>query len=150
MRMAIMAGELKQPRRTIPIAIGGGVAIAAVMFLGAGAITLGVLGADEVARQDTPLLAAAQKAMGARGTWVILAAAIVAALAEVLGDLLSASRVVLAMAKARELPAWLSTIHPRSHSPRRAVLALGLLSAAADLVFDLRPLIEVAGSFMLA
>jgi len=150
MRMAIMASEVKQPRRTIPIAIVGGVAIAAVMFVGAGAVTLGVLGADQIGQQDTPMLAAAQKAMGQWGTWVILAAAIVAALAEILGDLLSASRVVLPMAAARELPAWLGKIHPRSRSPRRAVLALGLLSAGADLVFDLRPLIEVAGSFMLA
>ncbi len=150
MRMAIMASEVKQPRRTIPIAIGGGVAIAAMMFVGVGAITLGVLGADEIGRQNTPLLAAARKAMGEWGSWVILAAAILAALAEILGDLLSASRVVLAMADARELPVWLGKIHPRSRSPRRAVLALGLLSAAAALAFDLRPLIEVAGSFMLA
>ena len=150
MRMAIMAGEVKQPRRTIPIAIGGGVAIAAVMFLGVGAITLGVLGADEIGRQDTPMLTAAQKTMGQWGTWVVLAAAILAALAEILGDLLSASRVVLPMAEARELPGWLGKIHPRSRSPRRAVLALGLLSAGADLVFDLRRLIEVGGSFMLA
>lgn len=150
MRMAIMASEVKQPRRTIPIAIVGGVAIAAVMFVSVGAITLGVLGADEIGQQDTPLLAAARKTMGEWGSWIILAAAILAALAEILGDLLSASRVVLAMAEARELPAWLAKIHPRSRSPRRAVLALGLLSAGADLVFDLRPLIEVAGSFMLA
>ncbi len=150
MRMAIMASEVKHPRRTIPIAIVGGIAIAAAMFIGAGAITLGVLGADEIGRQDTPLLAAAQKAMGEWGRWVILAAAILAALAEILGDLLSASRVVLPMAEARELPVWLGKIHPDSRSPRRAVLALGLLSAGVDLVFDLRPLIEVAGSFMLA
>src|SRR5262249_46300172 len=128
----------------------GGIAIAAVMFVGAGAITLGVIGADEIGRQDTPLLAAAQKAMGHWGSGIILAAMILAALAEVLGDLLSASRVVLPMAEARELPAWLGKIHPRSRTPRRAVLALGVLSAAADFLFDLRPLIEVAGSFMLA
>ena len=30
------------------------------------------------------------------------------------------------------------------------MLALGVLGAAADLAFDLRPLIETAGSFMLA
>ncbi|TMB28239.1 MAG: APC family permease, partial [Deltaproteobacteria bacterium] len=98
----------------------------------------------------TPMLAAARNAMGQWGNWVILAAAILAALAEILGDLLSASRVVLPMAEARELPSWLGKIHPRSRTPRRAVLALGLLSAGADMVFDLRPLIEVGGSFMLA
>ncbi len=149
MRMAIMAGEVKEPRRTIPVAIIGGVAIAAVMFIGAAAITLGVLGADEVGSQDTPLLAAALKAIGPWGKWVILAGAIVAALAEILGDLLSASRVVLPMAEAHELPSWLGKIHRRSRTPRRAVIGLGLLSASAALIFDLRPLIEVGGSFML-
>lgn len=150
MRMAIMAGEVRQPRRTIPIAIVGGVAIAAVMFVSTGAITLGVLGADQIGQQDTPMLAAAQQAMGQWGIWVILAAAVLAALAEILGDLLSASRVVLPMAEAHELPAWLGKIDPRARIPRRAVVALGLLSAGADLLFDLRPLIEVGGSFMLA
>ncbi len=150
MRMAIMASEVKKPRRTIPIAIVGGVAIAAVTYVGVGAITLGVLGADEIGRQDTPLLEAAQRAIGQWGVAIVLAAAILAALAEVLGDLLSASRVVLPMAEAHELPAWLGRIDRGSHAPRRAVLALGLLSAGADLLFNLRPLIEVAGSFMLA
>lgn len=150
MRMAIMAGEVKQPRKTIPVAVVGGVAIAAVMFVGAGAVTLGVLGAEAIGQQDTPMLAAAAKAMGHWGSWVILAAAILAALAEILGDLLSASRVVLPMAEGHELPAWLGKIHPGSRTPRRAVIALGLLSAGADLAFDLRPLIEVGGSFMLA
>src|SRR5438132_912408 len=150
MRMAIMASEVKRPRRTIPIAVIGGIAIAAVTYLGVGAITLGVLGADAVAMQDTPLLLVAQHAIGDWGVGVVLAAAILAAFAEVLGDLLAASRVVLPMAKAGELPAWLARVDERSRVPRRAVVALGLVSAAADLVFDLRPLIETAGSFMLA
>src|SRR5438128_3977802 len=131
MRMAIMAGEVKEPRRTIPIAIVGGVAIAAVMFTGVGAITLGVLGADEIGRQDTPMLAAARNAMGQWGNWVILAAAILAALAEILGDLLSASRVVLPLAERRRVPPCLCKIHRTPRTPRRAVLALGLLSAGA-------------------
>ena len=150
MRMAIMAGEVKQPRRTIPIAIVGGIAIAAITYIGVGAVTLGVLGADEVGKQDTPLLAVAQRAIGGWGLGLVLAAAILAAFAEVLGDLLSASRVVLPMARASELPVWLGRIDARSKVPRRAVLALGVLGAAADLAFDLRPLIETAGSFMLA
>src|SRR5437879_4936458 len=85
--MTIMASEVKQPRRTIPIAVVGGVTIAAVTYVGVGAITLGVLGAAEVGRQDTPLLEAAQRAIGQWGVAVVLAAAILAALAEVLGDL---------------------------------------------------------------
>ena len=43
MRMAIMASEVKEPRRTIPFAVIGGIVIAAIVFLAVGAATLGVL-----------------------------------------------------------------------------------------------------------
>src|SRR5207247_10719657 len=62
MRTAIMASEIKDPRRTIPLSIVGGVAIAAAVFLPVAAITLGVLGADELGRDDTPLPPAARRA----------------------------------------------------------------------------------------
>src|SRR5437016_5893609 len=46
MRMAIMASEVKEPRRTIPFAVIGGIAFAAVVFLVVPAAALGVLGVD--------------------------------------------------------------------------------------------------------
>ena len=149
MRAAIMTSEVKDPRRAIPIGIVGGVAIAAVVFLTVGAITLGVLGADAVGAEDTPLLAAGKKA-GDWVFWVVLAAAIVATLVDMLGVLLTGSRVVLAMGKAHELPGWLAQVHDRLGTPVRSVVALGVASAALVLAFDLRPLIEVASAFMLA
>src|SRR5213593_4969590 len=77
MRTAIMASEIKDPRRTIPLSIVGGVAIAAVVFLTVGAITLGVEGAQQVGAQDTPLLSAAATAAGS-AVWAVFAAALVA------------------------------------------------------------------------
>ncbi len=46
MRTAIMASEMKDPRRTIPFSILGGIAIAAVVFFAVATVTLGVLGAE--------------------------------------------------------------------------------------------------------
>src|SRR5438128_8783409 len=46
MRMAIMASEVKEPRRSIPFAVVGGIAFAAVVFLVVPAAALGVLGAE--------------------------------------------------------------------------------------------------------
>src|SRR5713226_531417 len=46
MRTASMAGEIQDPRRTIPFAILGGIAIAAVVFYAVATATLGVLGAQ--------------------------------------------------------------------------------------------------------
>src|SRR5438445_11860861 len=43
MRMAIMASEVKEPRRTIPFAVVGGIAFSAVVFLVVPARAMGVL-----------------------------------------------------------------------------------------------------------
>jgi len=147
MRTAIMASEMKDPRRSIPISIVGGVAVAAVVFLTVGAITLGVEGAQQVGGQDTPLLSAAATAAGS-AVWAVFAAALVATFYDIIGILLTASRVGLAMARARELPGWLAGVHARFRTPYRSVIALGLVSALLALAFDLRSLLAVASAFM--
>src|SRR5881409_3273028 len=147
MRTAIMSSEMKDPRRSIPLSIVGGVVLAALVFLPVAAVTLGVLGADELGRQDTPLLAAAKRVTDWM-FWPVLAAAVVAGLGDMLGILLAASRVALAMGKAHELPGWLGAVHERFRTPHHSVAALGVASAVLVLFFDLRALIEVASAFM--
>src|SRR5439155_1950990 len=61
MRTAIMATEIKDPSRTIRLSIVAGVAIAAAVFLPVPAITLGVPGAADLVRADTPLLPPAKR-----------------------------------------------------------------------------------------
>ena len=149
MRTAIMASEIKNPRRTIPFAIVGGIAFAAVVFLAIGAATLGVLGPKPMAQNDVPIFTAAQRAIGQWGIWVVVAAAWLDTLTEALGDLLTATRVALAMGKAHELPGWLGAVHTRFRSPHHAALALGLACAVPALLFNLRPVLEVANVFTL-
>src|SRR5207249_6138326 len=112
------------------------------VFLAVGAATLGVLGTDAIriggSRNDTLLLTAGTKAIGRWGVWVVLAAAWLDTLTEVHGDVLTATRVALAMGKEHELPAWLGTIHPKSRSPRHAAIALGLVCSIVAPLVDLR------------
>ncbi len=149
MRTAIMAGEIKNPRRTIPFAIVGGIAIAAVVFLIVAATTLGVLGPESMGRDDVPLFRAATQAVGTWGGLIILAAAWTASLSELTGDLLTASRVAYTMGEANELPRWLGSLHPKFRIPRNAVLTIGLIVLALALSFDLRRLLAVASIFTL-
>src|SRR5437773_2849590 len=149
MRTAIMAGEIKDPRRTIPFSILGGIAIAAVVYYAVAATTLGVLGAQEMAKDDVPLFKAAVHAIGPSGGWLILAAAWTASISELVSDLLSVSRVALAMGEAHELPKWLGELHPRFKVPRHAVLAIGVFVFAVVLVFDLRQVLPLASFYLL-
>src|SRR3989442_1938057 len=128
MRMAIMASEVKDPKRTIPFAIIGGIALAAIVFLAVGTAALGVLGADGMSGgdtpNDTPLLQAGAKAIGGWGMWLVLATAWLDTLTQAHGDLLTLTRVALAMGKQSEQPTrlgWgptgLSSPHPPVINP---------------------------------
>jgi len=149
MRTAIMAGEIQDPRKTIPFSILGGIAIAAVVFYAVAATTLGVLGAGEMARDDVPLFKAAVRTIGSWGGWLIVVAARTAAINELVSDLLSVSRVALVMGEAHELPKWLGELHPRFKAPRHAVLAIGVFVFAVVLVFDLRQVLPLASFYLL-
>src|SRR5947199_2823860 len=149
MRTAIMAGVIKNPRQTIPIAIIGGIAVAAVVFLAVAATTLGVLGSQSMGRDDVPLFRAATQAVGTWGGLVILASAWTASLSELIGDLLTASRVAYTMGEAKELPHWLGSVHPKFRIPRNAVLTIGLIVLVLAMSFDLRRLLAVASIFTL-
>src|SRR5947208_12925391 len=75
MRIAIMASEVKDPRRTIPFAVVGGIAFAAVVFIVVATTALGVLGPEAMmGGGDTPLLNAGVKTLGRWGLWIVLAA----------------------------------------------------------------------------
>ena len=98
---------------------------------------------------DTPLLQAGAKAIGGWGMWLVLATAWLDTLTEAHGDLLTVTRVALAMGKERELPAWLGAVHKRFRSPHHAVITLGVLCSVLALFLDLRPVLEVANVFTL-
>lgn len=148
-RTAVIAGEIENPRRTLPFAIIVGFFISYIVFMLVGAATLGVLGAQTASGTTVPVFAAAESATGLWGSRMVAVAALMATLSVLIGGVLGTSRVALAMGKAHELPAWLSAIHPKRRVPHRAVLLVGLGVAALVLVFDLRPLLETANSFAL-
>src|SRR5206468_1331928 len=126
-RTAIMADEIKDPGKTIPFAIVGGITIAAIIYLIVAGTTLGVLGADAMGQTDAPIFRGAATAIAIWGGWMILASAWMTAFSELLGDLLSTSRVGHAMGKAKELPHWLGVVHKRFHSPHHALLVLTII-----------------------
>ncbi|WP_214476109.1 APC family permease [Mesorhizobium sp. dw_380] len=112
-------------------------------------VPLGVLGSAELGRDDVPLFKAAKRAIGSWGGRVILAAAWLASLDELISDLLSASRVGLAMGEAHEMPRWLGELHPSFNVPRHAVLAIGAVTFVLVLFFDLRQILPLASLYLL-
>ena len=145
-RTAIMADEIKDPKKTIPFAVVGGIIIAAVIYLVVAGTTLGVLGADAMGKTDAPIFHGATMAIAIWGGWMVLMSAWMTAFSEMLGDLLSTSKVGHAMGEAKELPRWLGVVHRRFHSPHHALLVLTVIGLVLVNLFPLRLLMPVASA----
>ncbi|MEC0236638.1 amino acid permease [Paenibacillus kribbensis] len=143
-RIAIMADKVKNPRKTIPFAIIGGILVAAIIFIIVAGTTLGVLGADAMGKSDTPLFEGAK--IAGWGIWAILSSAWILALSDILSDLMSTSKVGHAMGVERELPHWLGTVHKRLKSPQYVILLLTIVALALVNLVPLRRLLPVASA----
>lgn len=137
-RIATMGEEVREPRRTIPRAIVIALALALGIYLVIAVTSLIVLGPAALAASPTPL---ADVASAGGWTWtdpVVRVGAAWAALGALLALTTGISRTVLAMARERDLPTQLASIHPEHRVPRTAVLALGAVVIALVLLADLR------------
>ncbi len=141
-RIATLGEEVRDPASTIPRAILATLACTMVLYLSVSAVAVAVVGADAFAastRDAAAPLEVVARSFGAAwvAPWVALGA--VTAMAGVLLNLLlGLSRVLLAMARRREMPAGLDYVHPGTQSPSRAVWAIGAFIAALVLLGDIR------------
>src|SRR5439155_5617138 len=115
---------IKDPKRTIPFAVVGGITIAAIVYLVVAGTTLGVVGTDAMGQTDAPIFRGAARTIARWGGWMVLTSAWMTGFSEMLGDLLSTSKVGHAMGRAGEIPRWLGAVHKRFASPHRAIVAL--------------------------
>lgn len=129
-RIATLGEEVRDPGRTIPLAIIMTLAVSAALYVlvavaALGAVPPEALGAAAT-RQAVPLEIAAQ-AMNAPVLVLLIALGAVSAMLGVLLNLLlGLSRVVLAMGRRHDLPPALSVISPHG-DPRRAVVSMGAI-----------------------
>lgn len=140
-RIATMGEEVTEPRHTIPRAIATTVLVVTILYLFIGVALLNFpLGtANSLVLAD---LAKAQQAP----FWLysaIAIGAVVAMAGVVLNLLLGVSRVVLAMARRKDLPSSLSTLNAERTSAPAAIL----FSAAVMLVLVLMGDLQIAWSF---
>jgi APA family basic amino acid/polyamine antiporter len=130
--MAVIAGEVENPRRTIPIGLIGGVVIVIALYLFVNVAYFYVLTASEVANTSISSSVAAEVARRFLGS---IAASFVAAsmLSSTLGSLhagtLAGARVPYVLSRDQLFFRDLARVSPRSRVPRNAVLWIGLWAA---------------------
>lgn len=137
-RIATMGEEVRNPRRTIPRAIGISLFITVIIYAIIAVTLLAAMGSEGIAASATPLAQVV-----ASGTWawaapVVRIGAAVAALGALLALVAGLGRTGLAMAREHDLPNWLAAVHPRHQVPHRAEVVLAVVICAVLTVADLR------------
>lgn len=143
-RIATLGEEVRDPARTIPLAIVVTVVLSLALYLGVAFVALGVVGADGLAVTGAPLERVAHRAGGAPLAAAVAVGGVVAMLGVILSQLLGLSRMVLALARRGDLPPVLEVIHPRYGVPHRAVVLMGVVGTVVALTGTLRGVAEAA------
>lgn len=138
-RIATLGEEVRDPSRTIPRAIAIALGIVVAVYAALAVVLLLVLGPGYLAvGSDAPLADLVVVSGWAWAVPVVQVGAAVAALGALLALIAGIGRTTLAMARDRELPAPLASVHPRSHVPWIAEIAVALVIVALVLLVDLR------------
>ena len=121
----MVAGEIRDPARTLPRALMIGIAIVIVIYLGANIAYLRALGRDGLAVSTAVAADTAQRLVGEWGARAITAAAMLSIFGFVNVALLTNARVLFALGGDGALFSAAGRAHPRFGSPHIALLMLG-------------------------
>jgi amino acid transporter len=135
----VPAGEAKDPRTAVPFALIMTIVIVAAVTILVQVVALGTHPALETSLK-TPLADAAALFMGPAGAALLTLGVLVSTSGNNLGQALSGSRNLFALAEQRDLPAWFGYVHSRFRTPVAAIavtagvaLVLGLSGTFATL-----------------
>jgi amino acid transporter len=134
----IPAGEIRDPRRSLPFAMFTGVGGVVLVYVLIQMVCIGTL--PGLATSERPLADAAAAFLGPPGATLITIGAVISTSGAMFVTVLAAPRVLYALAMEGQIPRGLGAIHPVHRTPHLAVL----VSSGAMLA------LTVSGSFVYA
>jgi APA family basic amino acid/polyamine antiporter len=115
------AEETVAPERTIPQALGIGIAIVTVAYVALNAVYSYILPVERILSSTRVAADAAAVVIGPSGSAAISAIVMFSVFGAMMGSVLAAPRVYFAMARDGLLFDWVNRVHPRFGTPHRAI-----------------------------
>ena len=144
--LTFIAGEVKDPGRTMPRAIIGGVLTVVLIYLTVNLAYLYLLSIPEMTRSGLVASDAAQKIFGVVGASVAAAVVMVSTFGATNGSMMTGPRIFYAMAEDGNFFRPIAAVHPRFKTPYAAIL----LAAALGVTYVLlRNFQQLADAFVL-
>ena len=117
---AVVAGEMRDPRRDLPISIVGGLAISCVLYILLMLASFGVL--PDTATSRLPLTDVASSLIGPVGGTLMALAAVISTAGGNAVQMLVSPRGIFALAEAGDLPRSFAAVHPAWRTPYVAII----------------------------
>jgi APA family basic amino acid/polyamine antiporter len=127
--IAKLAGEARDPARTLPRALALGVAAITLVYIATSAVFLYLVPLERVTSGETFAAQAGEALFGPAGGRIFAAIVIVAVLGSLLALLMALPRVYYAMARDGVFFRSVATVHPRFGTPVRAVAIQATLAS---------------------
>jgi len=127
------SGEIRDPARTVPRGLLAAAGAIILLYLALQFVSQGVLGNGLALGGTAPLADLGDRLMGPLGRSLIVACTAVAVFGALAADMIGTPRAFLAASQSGMLPAALSRIHPRFHTPWIAILATAGVALALSL-----------------
>jgi APA family basic amino acid/polyamine antiporter len=127
--LSSMAGEVKYPKRNLPLALALGVGAAIAVYVTTNVAYLRVLGVGEIARAERVGALAAERVMGSMGAAFVSLTVLVSIVGAANGWAMTGPRLFFAQARDGLLFRRLAAVHPRFQTPYLSILLLGVWSA---------------------
>ncbi len=147
-KIASISEEAKNPDRNIPLAMFLALGTAIFVYAFGTVIMVGVVPADVLRNNLTPVAAAAEIIAGHWGATLMTLAAILAFFSVTNAGILSSSRYPLAMSRDHLMPAFLRRLTKRK-TPRNSIVLTVLLVILVLLFFNATKIAKLAGAFQL-
>jgi APA family basic amino acid/polyamine antiporter len=123
-----VAGEIRDPGKSIPIALILGVAIVGALYILVNAAVQYVLPAAVVAISERPASDAARLVMGHLGAGIVSAGMALSMLVTLNGTSMSGARVPFAVARDGYFFSALARVHPKFHTPSTSIIVQTVLA----------------------
>ncbi|MBT6033151.1 MAG: amino acid permease [Kordiimonadaceae bacterium] len=121
----VTAGETKDPKKTLPVALFSTVIIISIVYFLIQLIYVNtVIGGNN----DAPLIALGQFVLGTTGAVIITLTAIFSIMGNATSIMIAVPRMTFAMAEDGSLPGWFSQVHEKYKTPMNSILFLSFIA----------------------
>ncbi len=126
--LTMVAGEVRQPERSLPIALIGGLFIVGFLFMATNAAIQYILPAAQIAASERPAVAALTVVAGPAGAGFVAAAMALSIFVTLNGTIMSGARIPYAAARDRLFFRQFAHINKRWQSPSTSLIVQALIS----------------------